>query len=366
MSSVTLPAGEIAVRPRGADDDLLGARVVTFRFDLLDRRHRHIGTLEGVTGGHVEWTAHTSIKGGGLLTLTDIGQEVDWDRVRIKPYYSIDGGREWPLSVWIPSVSGFDADAVTKSFRVELHDRALALDQYAIDATYEVAAGTNGVDAIRDVIEMAGEDPGALTPTDKVIPSDRAFPAGTTALEIVSALATMLDFFSLRVDLDGEFVVAPYARPADRPKAARFLAGPTSVLAPQMRGETDAARIPNKVVLTSFGGPDEEPLVGVATNEDPNSPYSYQSRDDTWIVHSDRVDVADQDTIDTMAKSVLAAKTPSETLDIEIAPWPLQINDVVELAAPRVSVAGIYAVTKSRISFNESALQSLRIRKAVA
>src|SRR5690606_30012693 len=127
--------------------------------------------------------------------------------------------------------------------------------------------------------------------------SPMVWEAGTSKLRIVNDLLAAIDYNSLWVDGQGNFRATPYVRPAarsitysilnDESGAAlvRELAdGQESIYLDEWSRDRDVYGVPNKVVAVATGTGDEEPLVGVATNEDPASPFSEPSRG-RWIVH---------------------------------------------------------------------------------
>jgi len=161
---------DIGYLPNGPGWPLLPPRITRFRFDMLGPmqddngnviREAEIGPLHGVqNGGSVTWKSTSAIKGGGTITVQDVGQLVDWLTVRIRPMVRIespDGTRviETPCGVFIPTAPKGEWTDMGRTWSVELLDKLSILDQdIPTDAagnpiTYGVDVGGNVLDAVR-------------------------------------------------------------------------------------------------------------------------------------------------------------------------------------------------------------------------
>lgn len=92
----------------------------------------------------------------------------------------------------------------------------------------------------------------------------------------------------------------------------------------------------------SEGSQDKPGLVGVATNEDPASAYSYPSRG-RWIVETQTgVEAANQESIDSQARRrLIDVSTPSASITIQHMPVPIQPNQVVGFSSQGHTAQGV-------------------------
>lgn len=331
MPDLWLPAGP---------DPLTTHRTESWHVDLLTADDVAIATLDGVTGGRIEQNVNAVISGGGTLDIVDVGQDVDWLAHRVQPWWTVEGYGSWPLGVYLFASPVASHDDTGRRWRVELLDKLAVLDQDHVDGSFSLPAGTVVTDAVRDVIASAGETATAITDSVETLAAGMVWPANTTKLRICNDLLAAINYFSVRCDGWGRYVAAPYVRPQDRPVAREFVAGARSIHLPDFTIDQDVVAIPNKVVVVSAAGPDEPALVGVATNTDPESPYSFQRRGDRWIVASEEgVEATSQTVVDAIAaRRLVELSTVSATLEIEHAAVPLDLNAVVRFTSGGVDV----------------------------
>lgn len=305
--------------------ETVDARVLGYRFDLLDGRDVKYGELEGVKdGGSLDWSSFVAIQGSGTLTVDDTGQGIDWLNTRIRPVCLMSGTgvgdtAEKSLGVFLPSAPVETWDGVGRSWEIELLDKNSVLDQDIVTdddgnpVTYSVEEGTDVIGAVRDLIESSGESSRAIEDGDKSLNNAMTFDLGATKLEIINELLAAGNFDSLWCDGQGQFRTAPTVDPRDLPPVyssiSPFSRGELSLMAPEWTRDNDIYSIPNRYVAISPGDGEEEAMVAVVTNEDPASPYSYPSRG-RWItmVNSD-VEAASEDDLYQRAVSGLASAT---------------------------------------------------------
>lgn len=320
-------------------DPLTTHRVQSWHVDLLTATDATVGGLDGVDALTIEQKLGATISGGGTLDLTDVDQGIDWLSARVQPWWAVRAGDavvEWPLGVYLCSapVETWSADG-RRTWRVELLDKLLVLDEDKIDGTYSLAAGTVVTDAVRAVIAASGQTGAAVTDSAETLTSGMVWPAGTSRLRICNDLLASINFFSLRCDGDGQYVAAPYQPPSERVPVWDFSPSEASIVTPAFTRDQDLAGIPNKVVLVTAGTDSTPSLVGVASNVDPSSPTSQPSRG-RWVVHSeDNVEATSQAVVDALAaRRLLDLSTAVATQEIEHAPVPLALNDVVTRTWP--------------------------------
>lgn len=382
MSPVALPSG---VLPRPVEimqgGELVESRVTGYRVDLLDRRDRMTGTLEGVQGGTLDWSQFTAIKGGGTIDVDDRGQQIDWLNVRLRPVVSItsvDGTRtEHPAGVFLPSAPVEDWTATGRSWKVELLDKCAILDQDVVTdlngnpVVFVAPAGANVIATVVSLIEATGETTPAIEPDSKTLLASLTWDVGTPILTIVNELLEASGYASLWVDGQGQFRVTPFVAPGDRvpiyEALAPFTKGETSVLAPDWQRDRDIYQIPNRYVAVSQGDGEEEGMVAVVTNEDPASPFSYQSRG-RWITRTvTGVEATSQADLEARAVMGLAqASSIASGLKIKHLFLPdLMVTAAVRFKHPDAGLDVLCYVTKTTLPLDPLALCASEIREAL-
>lgn len=353
MPELWLPAGP---------DPLTTHRVETWRVDLLTSRDAVVGRLDGVTGGDVKQSVAATISGGGTLTVVDRGQDVDWLSARLRVWWQVDGADPWALGTFIPSAPVEDWDGTGRSWRVELLDKLLVLDEDKVETSFSLPAGTVVTAAVRSVIAATGETAVAITDSAETLTSGMVWEPGTSRLRIVNDLLAAINYFSLRADGLGRFVAAPYTRPQDRPVVREFHPGDEAIHREPFTRDQDLANIPNRVVLVSAATGEDPALVGVATNTDPTSPTSVPRRGRT-IVHAETgVEATSQAVIDSLAARRLTDLSQvAATQQIEHAAVPLDLNAAVSRRWPDGTARAV--VTGWTLNLQAGALMRTSLRE---
>lgn len=380
-----LPTGIIA-EPASltSDEELLTTRVSSFRFDLLEPRFTTngdplpeavIGTLDGVTGGEVSWTYNAAIKGGGSIDVTDVGQEIDWMRARIRPVAILNDAREVPIGVFIPAAPKEAYATGQRSWPVELLDKNSLLDQdvYADPATgralpYSLDAGVDVMDAIRYLIEGVGESALGI-PTDLGLTTANplTWDIGTPRLQIINDLLSAVNYFSLWVDSMGQFRATPYTDPVSRPAQyallAPFEAG--RFMVPDWTRDRDIYSIPNRFIVTTQGDEENEGLMSTATLP-ASSPYSFAKRG-RWVTGVEQdVEVATQGCLNRYAAWRLeVAASVSQRIEISHPILPdLRVNENIYFQAADVPRT-LCTVYKTSVVFDPLGLCRTELAEAV-
>ena len=388
---LVIPEGVIAV-PEEDKQLLSGSRVTEFRYDLLARREIRpgvwsneavIGTLGGVQpGGSLHWSASASVKGGGSITVNDLGEGIDWLNVRIRPWVKITGPNgdfvEGPLGVFLPTATPEEWTDQGRVWEIQLLDKSSILDQDVVGdpvtgvaPTYSLPKGANAIQAVVDLIEDAGEPaPAIQEDPSATLAGPMTWDAGTTRLKVINDLLDAANYFSLWVDEHGQFQASKYSAPQYR--APRFLElrlfekGETSVVAPDWTREIDLYSVPNRVVAIQQGDSEEEGLIAVATNTNPDSPFSFDARS-RWITAVyDQVEAVDQTALDAYAQRMLAMRTSvtgGATINHLFIP-SLRVNDVIRFRSDPMNA--LCTVDRIEMDIDPLGLCSTRISEVVA
>lgn len=318
-------------------------------WDILDNNDNFIGTLDGVNSGSIKRNVNTTIRSGGSLSWSGVAPPA-WPRIRLRPRYTAelsDGSSvDWPMGVFIPAAPVINWNGTLASADVELFDKLLVLEEDAIDITFSLPAGTVVTDAIRSVIEDAGETHHSIEDSPETLTSNISWKIGTKKLTIVNELLEAINYFSLWVDEMGTYRGTPYLPPRSRGLSWEFKDDHNGIYDPEFEYDLDTFGKPNKVVLVSQGSGDAEGLVAVSTNTDPDSPISYQARGDgtmdggRWVTRVETgVDATSQEVLQAKADRIIEeAKSLSGTLEIQHALIPLDLNNLVTFRREPASI----------------------------
>lgn len=299
---------------------------------LLDEADRVIRPLTTVVGGNLEVNANTRLKYSGSLTLGDAaGIDFMRHRVKIKYHPGIDGVPALDMAVMLLSSPERRHSARGDRWEIGLLSKLVVVDEDCVEETYSLPAGANIIDEARALLLSVGGGHPKIQPSGLQLKTALTWDAGTSKLTIINALLEAAGYWSLSVDGGGVFQLLPYVPPGGRPVAWRHRAGATSVHRDEWAYTRDLSSIPNRVVCVSQGTDTEPGLVGVAVNENPESPYAYAARG-RWVTKVvDNVEAASQNVINALAqRALLDAMSPVGKLSVAHAIIPTVVNDVVE------------------------------------
>lgn len=331
---------------------LTGPREESWRYDILNLNNHRLGTLDEVTSASFEFSTFTTIRSSGQLESKAKG--IDWMKVRIQPWYTARGGGHelsWPIGIFIPAAPGTQYSGEGASQSIELYDKLQILVDDKVESTFSVAAGTNVTTQIKGLLSAAGEVKDAVTPSDAELRTSMVWEADTTKLQVINDLLAAINYFSLWVDGYGVFHGTPYIEPAARGIAWSFKDDSNSIYSPNFFNDRDDFSVPNKVQLVSTSDGETPALTAEATNEDPNSRYSYNQRG-RWITMTELdVEAASQFTLNTLAqRRLIELSNVSSTFDISHALLPLELNSAVEFIRDTEDIRTTAVVQKMSFS----------------
>lgn len=341
------------------------ARTSTFRYELLDVDDQVIGEIAGVTGGNLDWSAATTLKAGGSINVADV-DGIDWLTARVKIWRRV-GDREWARGVYIPAAPVEAWTFGRRTWSVELLGKLHLLDQDVQGEWVTAAAGINIIDRVRALLTAAGHRNLQITDSPSVLRNPLTWEPGTTLLRIVNDLLDAAGYWSMTADEDGAFVAAPYVRPADRTPRYRLDDGEhTGIYRDEFTRERDVYSIPNRVVIVGQATGDTAALIGVAENNNPASPYSIPARNMVVSYQETGYEAATQAIINDYARRRLTEKTSvGETIPLEIAPIPLDLNDVVTFTNRPAGIDGRYSVQSINEPLDPLTLMTINLREVI-
>lgn len=205
--------------------------------------------------------------------LTPYGDEIRVSRGVTFP----EGGEELvALGVFPIEELTLNDSGTSWSVTITGNDRASRIADARLETPYNIPAGTNYVTAIRDLLD--GAAPGryeyAFPPTSRVTPLI-AFEEGDDRWQRAQEMAESIGM-ALFFNGDGVCTMRPESDPALDP-VAEIVDGHNGVLISATRDWT-RAQIYNRVIATGDNADLPAPVIGIATDDNPESPTYYYGR----------------------------------------------------------------------------------------
>lgn len=307
---------------------MLGARKPRWKVWLLDEFDNRVRLLRSVEGGAVSVVAQSRLGGSGDLTLVEA---VDWLSARCQIVYDPGtGDAEWPVATMLFTSPETTYAGTRTVYDVQLLSKMSVVDEDTVESTFSLPAGVNIIDTVVSLIQSTGETRVAVTPSSATLTNPQMWDAGESKLTIINDLLQAAGYWTLWCDGAGLFRVEPWQSPADRVVSWVFETGETSIVEAGHTFTQDMSSVPNKVVVVGEGDGDNPPLVGVATNENPESMFSYQSRG-RWITSTETgVEADSQTVIDQIAqRRLLDAMSPVGRIKVSHGVVPLEPDQLV-------------------------------------
>ena len=345
-------------------DPLTSHRQESWRIDLLNNDDVPVAQLLGATGGSFSFNVNAEIRGGGSIEYR--GAPIDWNQHRVQPWYRTDYRgqyREWPLGVFIVATPSTQYEDAGKSATLELYDKTQLLIDDQITSTYQVPAGANVIDAVRQALDAAGQRRTAIEDSDKTLATTMVWPVGTTRLRIINDLLAAANYFSLWADGDGVFRAVPYLRPAERGMSWGFEDNAQSIYSAEFTHDFDTFSVPNRVIVTGQSDGDTEAPVAVAEDV-AGSPFSYETRG-RWVTRTEEgQDATDQATLQALADRLLQeGQQVGSVFSIRHAPIPLELNSSVAFRRAKEDIDVAATVQEISYSMETGALCSTTLRE---
>ena len=255
-----------------------GHRVEGWQYQILDQYDNLVADLDGVIqgSGSFEQNVDADVRGSGSFVLDLIDPDIDWESMRIRVWYRQRGLEPYPVLTALPSIPQESHTGPVVQARVGLLDKTSIL-QSELGHSYGVAAGSNILNKVRDLIFEVGEDPTFLSLSSKVLSTALSWDPTTTYLRVINDLLNAAGYFSISTDGLGRFKAVPYVDPSKRPILWNFRDNAQGLYLPSFTRNRDTRNIPNKVrVIQKTDGTAEAPYADAILPA--SSPYSFESR----------------------------------------------------------------------------------------
>lgn len=292
-------------------------------------------------GGTVEHGNYRRIHGTVELELST---ELDWPAQRVRPYITLSDGAtsaRFDLGVYLLSTPSATHGRMPAVFEVAGYDKLHALDT-PLGASHALAAGTDVLAAVRQLIEGVGETEILLADEgdSPALPSARIWQLDekTTTLAVVNELLGLIGYRALWCDWRGQYRSDSYVAPANRATEWHYSAdGPQlATVEAEWEETTDLHDVPNVWVFVrddpAQGAPVEGDGVYTVTNQS-DGPASIDARAGRVRRRIMRMDAASHDALVRRGDAVAARdRAIARHAGVSTSPNPLHWHaDVVEL-----------------------------------
>lgn len=259
-----------------------------------------------------------------------------------------------------------------RSVILELIDPLIMVGVKKLTKPVTVKQGANITETVAGMIRGLGETRLAVTPSSSALLAPQVWmPGEHTWMNVINDLLTAANYWGLHTNAEGQFVLAPYVLPEDRPVKHEFVAGDGSKLVGEYEEARDYWTVPNRFIATCDNyvpeGSEADPvtLIGVAENRNPASPFSYQARNNTWVDAGDTVEATSQKDIDGIAARRLAAITGGgDYVSVQHLPISgLTLNDLVYVST---AAGDVFHATVNEMSIPEHGLVSAKWKRVVS
>jgi len=385
---------------------LAGSREGYWTWELLTHdpttgRDRLAGYLAGVTTGNLHQAYNQPVRVSGQISVDDLpvdppGQiafrnaNAGTALTRLRPVYHIKGvpgfnGADlaMPQSVHLFTAHPETHDDTGTTITVDLLDKTTVLQQDAITSVYTADTTTPVLQIIAAIITSAGEHIDVDTADLTRLANPKIWPVATSKLAIINDLCDIIGYQHLQTTPAGDFIVTPQIAPTARPRRfdtidlAKVLSdAATTMYLTGWTRDLDNWNVPNRVICPENDQPTDDgndPLVGLAENHDPTSPYSIEKQGRAVTETLSPQDMPDglspverQTRLDTAAtQSLTAYSARASTIELSCLPMPWWNSDVLQFSNQSADVDGLYQISLIDFDAAENGLMKLTMQEVL-
>lgn len=341
-------------------------RTITYRYELLDKEDRTIGTVSA--SGSIDFNSEAAIKRAASISIKEVG-DINFLTDRIKPFMCLhtpNGIAEFPLGVFLLSSPSRRSITGAIGRDIDCYDKTQILADDKFTSRYYIAAGTNYISAVNGILQDAGIQNAQLAVTTLETAVDMEFEVGTDRLTAINKLLKAINYTDLYVDATGIFRASTYVDPQIRKIEMSYSTDKASITLPGAEEELDMFNAPNKIVRY-LENAERDILISVAENNDPTSKLSIPSRGRVIVDVEAVSDIADQSTLDAYVQRVAAEKKIYQYINFETAAMPMhEYLDCYYIDNKDLGVSGKYIETAWRLQMSNGGTMSHTARRAVS
>ncbi|SDL20819.1 hypothetical protein [Natronincola ferrireducens] len=339
-----------------------------FRYRLLDKDEIEKGWLDTVQRSRISYSSLAKIKRSANITMIE-DNTVDYLNDRIQPWIDITAmGKtvSFPMGVFLLNSPKREDDKNVIFREIEAYDKLQILEEDSFEERYFIPAGENYVNAISSIIMSAGETSIQITPTTLTTLTDKEFDLELTKLDIINKLLEELNYYSLRVDVEGNYVSEPYIEPSAKPIDYVYRTDKKSVIVAGASEDIDLYSVKN-VFVVFVDNPDKPPLRSIYVNDNPNSITSTESRGRRLADVRRLEDIADQSALDSYTRRIaINATNIYSHITFPTAIMPMHdYLDTLQIQYSPLGVSDIYQETSWEIDLQVGGEMRHTVRKVV-
>lgn len=274
------------------------SREIKFRYKLYDKDNVFKHNMYNILSASMDYNSLTRLKTSASITM-EHDDRIDYLNDQIKIICVIDE-EEYPLGQFLISSPDKSKNGKQVIRECECFSKLIILEQSQIENRYVVLKGTNVVAEVKRIISnkyLYDITDSALTTS-----VDREWEIGTPFLTIINDLLEVINYTSLRVDLNGVFTATPYILPTDRQIEITYKDDQESIIFEEIKESIDYFDAKN-VFIRYVNNPDiYPPLRAVFENNNISSETSIIRRGRRLPDIQEVSDVADLQTLQDICK----------------------------------------------------------------
>lgn len=270
-------------------------RKVSFQYELLDRNNVFKKKLWNIESCSISYKFLSQLKSSASIVMTD-DISIDYLNDRIKAYITLNGVKT-PLGVFLLCTPSRDIKEAKVTRNITCYSLLQILLDDKIETRLTLPAGTNVVNEIKRQIGANYN----IADSSQTLISEKIFEIGTSKLEIINDLLSVINYNSLRVDVNGIYITEPYVLPTDRQIDRVYEEGADSIIISDMTDELDLFNVPNVIIRYTNAVDIDPPLTYTYVNDNASSITSTVNRD-RRIVDSAETDATDMPTLQAITK----------------------------------------------------------------
>lgn len=287
-------------------------RTIAFEFEIMDNKERVI--THANAAGNVSFNSSSEIMGTASLQIQEenlLEYSKFYSDMRVRPIFKLKTPNGWvnyPLGVFIMTSPSRKESNNTVYWDVDCYDKGIILKEDKLQDRLFIAAGSNYVSQVKNILLSAGIDRYVIESTTLVTGMDLEFEIGTSKLEVINDLLYAINFYPIHFNSNGFAETGRYVEPMQRETEFGYMTGDESVILPETTQKSDLFNVPN-VVIRYINNPDAEFLRSIYVNDNPNSSVSTVRRGRRIVDVESVEDMADQNTLDAYTKRVAIEKS---------------------------------------------------------
>ena len=331
-------------------------------------------------GGTIERNLDTEAKESGSVGYVgalDLGP--DLLRVWLDATFPDGSTKNVPLGTFLASTTSRDYDGMASTSTVTLAGRLGELSATQFAHPFYLPAGTNLVAYATRIAESCGlsveadsSDYVSTEPLYYGIQSgdQQASSQSQTKLAVINDLLDRAGFDSARTDPYGTVLMRRSQGVADRAPSWDFVEGRNARFLRDVTDERDTTGVANVVYAVYTGaateGGEQVTTIGVATDDDPASPWSTASLGREIVARYDYQEYATQTQADAKAAEMLAStRSVLRKVTLSHVYAPATIGDAVRVDYRSAGITETLSVRTQRITLGDGCLTETEVRSYV-